>query len=111
MKIPFNEKEMIPVSETINFFSGKKISILDTPIPPGDNFLNTILKKDYAWVPNYTEQNVFMPRCVPDNIARANVLDGGEMLAPHTEGYPDMFGVEWVYIPVATGAMPRSGVR
>ncbi len=62
------------------------------------------------WVPTFFDKTFFQPRCIPDNVARASVADGGDAVTTYEEGYRDMFGVEWLYVPVAGGSMPRPGV-
>jgi hypothetical protein len=51
---------------------------------------------------------MFAPRIYPDNIARALVSEADAM-PPEEGGGPDIFGIEWEYIPVAGGSMVRPG--
>jgi hypothetical protein len=48
-----------------------------------------------------------VPRLLPDNVARATCFDGEGAL--NDKGGPDMFGVEWVFVPVTGGSMVKPG--
>ena len=78
-----------------------------TPITPRENDILLGRHKDPAWLGQ--ELNHVFPREIPDNVARGFVIDGrpfeGEM------GGKDIFGVEWVYVPVARGSMEKPGTR
>ena len=54
----------------------------------------------------------FMPDIIPDNIARGFVFEANmAKYAPNEmKGGPDMFGIEWEYIPTVSGSMVRPGV-
>lgn len=108
-KVPFSPEELKPIAEVPNLFGGANIGIYNSPISNKENLLATLLKKDSTWVPNFYDIITFTPRCIPDNEARAFCFDGAPMPPQHEEGFSDMFGVEWVYVPIAGGSMPRAG--
>ena len=62
------------------------------------------------WAILETEKRKFTPRIIPDNICRADVVDGLPFDVEKESGGIDMFGVEWVYVPVAGGSMEREDV-
>ncbi|NLO47211.1 MAG: methyltransferase [Clostridiales bacterium] len=64
-------------------------------------------QREPIWLIAGSEVSYFAPKVHPDNVARATVMDGSGMLA-QTDG-PDMFGVEWEFVPAAGGSMVRPG--
>lgn len=70
---------------------------------PSENFRNFFLRKPYEWVPSSADMLKIAPAMIPDNVARAFVNQQhpyeGEF------GGFDMFGIEWVYEPLARGSM------
>lgn len=57
-----------------------------------------------AWMPYGTETSLFCPRIIPDNIARGFVIEQ-KPFPMEKFGGPDMFGVQWVYVPIDAGSM------
>lgn len=55
------------------------------------------------------EYVTFMPAVLPDNQARAMILDATTTEETNLSGGKDMFGVEWEYVPVAMGSMVKPG--
>lgn len=103
-KILFDQSELRVVREVPNFF-GDKDPIYDFPISLGENF-NLTLKKEPVWLCAGIETSLFCPSVIPDNIARAFVIEANMM--PPQDGV-DMFGIEWEYVPSAGGSMVRPG--
>ena len=60
-----------------------------------------------VWMPATWERLWFCPRTIPDNIARAFIIDGRPYDGP--VGGKDMFGIEWEYVPNARGSIVRPG--
>ena len=78
----------------------------DSPVTPRENFrLN--LKHQGLWMPSVRDRIWFCPREIPDNIARAFVIDGARYTGP--VGGKDMFGIDWEYVPSARGSIVRPG--
>ena len=109
-KIPFDESEMKISGYTPNFFT-----------PPGDPGVPTYtypvsmkeaykaaINKESIWLPTDLETSVFTPRVVPDNIARGFVIEKN-MMPEEEYGGLDMFGVDWVYVPMVGGSMEKPG--
>ncbi|MBE6037696.1 MAG: methyltransferase [Anaerofustis stercorihominis] len=92
-----------------------KVSALDgelqiaTPVTPRENFIAVIEGKNPLWFPMSLESKSFTPRIDPDNISRAFVFDGDTPYDKANYGGPDMFGIEWVFVPVAGGSMVKPG--
>ena len=97
--------ERIPFDESELEFSGNPMAPYHYPVPPGQNYIETIHHKAPAWMGFAFDAITFTPRCNPDNVARAFVWDGGpEIEYGEAE---DMFGIPWVYVPVAGGSMEK----
>ena len=102
-RVKFEEKELTKVGEN------GTAPIFDTPITPAENFLAVFAGKNPLWMPMTTDTRNFTPRIDIDNVARGFVFDGEEKIAPENFGGPDMFGTEWVFVPVAGGSMVKPG--
>lgn len=108
-KIPFDTKELTVVKEETDR-RGTKTPIYNHPITMRENYLRTILEKDPVWIPLGVDTTAFCPSVIPDNHARAYVIEAN-MVPPCEDGYvKDMFGVEWRYVPEAGGSMERTDV-
>ena len=79
--------------------------VFHTPITPRANWRSLFDGKNPLWMPMTSESQTFCPRVDPDNIARAFVFDGEEPYDRSKYGGPDMFGIEWVFVPVVGGSM------
>lgn len=86
-----------------------KAPVFHTPITPEENYLAMFEGKNPLWMPLTTDCKGLDPRIDPDNIARAFVFDGEEPYDPAQYGGKDMFGIEWVFVPVAGGSMVKPG--
>ena len=78
--------------------------VFHTPITPRANWRSLFDGKNPLWMPMTSESQTFCPRVDPDNIARAFVFEAKPWPEPY-DRYKDMFGIEWVYVPVAGGSM------
>lgn len=99
--IPFSENELQKVKNYGRYHG------LNTPITPKENLLRAIHHDHPLWIPIRSDEVFFTPRILPDNIARAFVMESQPYNGP--VGGKDMFGIEWEYIPVAGGSMVRPG--
>ena len=73
----------------------------DSPITKREN-LARAYKRQQLWMPATADKNWFCPEIIPDNTARAFVIQG-----PKYEGEfggDDMFGIYWEYVPSARGS-------
>lgn len=107
-RIPFDEKELIPIGEAPSFFPGMPPRpIYATPITAKENYLMLLNKEIPFWMPGFGDTTMITPM-VPDNVARGFVFEQ-EKLDMTKAGGPDMFGVEWEYVPTVGGSMVRGG--
>ena len=102
-KIPFDEKELKVVAETPNFFGGLN-PIYDFPVSAREGYTRFYRDKDPLWMVSDVESTTLCPSIIPDNIARAFVFEAEPWKEPYGR-HKDMFGIEWVYVPVAGGSM------
>ncbi|NLM52915.1 MAG: methyltransferase [Firmicutes bacterium] len=104
----FNEAELKVVSEMPSMIPGAPPTPLyDFPVTRREAYIATMEKKP-IWQITNIETRFYTPRANPDNVARAFVFEDTPM--PPLEGpVKDMFGIEWVYVPVAGGSMVKPG--
>ncbi|MDR0852137.1 MAG: methyltransferase [Clostridiales Family XIII bacterium] len=76
-------------------------------ITPIDNFKRAIEGKP-LWTPTWFELQDFSPRILPDARARGFVLEAHSIDNDTEAGGPDMFGVEWEWVPQVGGSMVRA---
>ncbi|MCL2401082.1 MAG: methyltransferase [Oscillospiraceae bacterium] len=104
----FDPKELKVVGETMGSPYVPSLQIFDYPVPAKEGYL-ALMRREPIWqVISLAEGRIFTPKLLPDNVARAFVIES-EMMIPIDGGGPDMFGIEWEYIPMATGSMVRPG--
>ena len=111
MGIKFNEKELEVVGIATHFRShrGSAAPMYNTPISMRENWRRMAVEKKPEWLNTGVEMFCFYPDIIPDNRARGFVNDGGIKLSDEEKGSRDMFGIEWVYVPVAGGSMEKPG--
>ena len=107
MGIKFNESEL-KVVEISHAFRNSNIPVFDYPVSRKEGWKSMADRKPH-WLPTGVEFFNFYPDIIPDNRARGFVNDGGITLTDEEKGGKDMFGVEWVYVPVAGGTMEKPG--
>jgi len=84
------------------------------PISERENFLRVLRKEKPVFMPQEVDMTALVPDVIPDHRVRAFVI-GGEPFVGGSEGTenfkggPDMFGVEWEYIPITNGSMVKPG--
>jgi len=114
MKTPFKEEELQVIGEHIDTAAWKSFlgpsPRLNTPITARENF-NHVLKRDGGamWIPTMSDFLSIESRVNKDHIARAEVMDLGPLYGDDEKGGPDMFGIEWVFVPSAGGSMVQPG--
>ena len=110
-KVPFSEDELKIVGQyvapTESWFAPPKI--YNTPITAEQNLRAALKGEDYLWMPTLTDICNVQSRINPDHIARAEVQDLGPKQALEEKGGPDLFGVEWVFVPTVGGSMEKPG--
>jgi len=108
MTIPkFDPKELNVVGELPGFFGAPPTPLYDFPVSRKDAYLAT-MKREPIWQITTVESGLFTPMMYPDNVARAFVFESNP-LEPEKFGGKDMFGIDWVFVPVAGGSMVKPG--
>jgi hypothetical protein len=88
--------------------------IYSTPVSLEEGYA-AAMRREALWVISGMgiETSIFNPRINRDNIARAFCFDGEGVIMNDQAGVPvggpDIFGVEWVFIPSAGGSMVKPG--
>ena len=107
-RIPFDPAEMNPLGEWPAFHPDEPgIPILNSPVTPRENIEAFIWGKKPLWMPHTLDMKGFLPNLLPDNLARGMVSDLPDWFMK--AGGPDMFGVEWEFLPAQRGSMVRPG--
>jgi len=110
-KIPFSEDELKVVGKyvapTESWFAPP--DIYNTPITAEENLRRALKHEDYLWMPKLTDICNVQSRINPDHVARAEIQDLGPKQPLEEKGGPDLFGVEWVFVPTAGGSMEKPG--
>lgn len=109
-KIMFSEKELEIVSRIPNRRdpNAPGSPVYNYPISPKEA-VRRLYGRSAVWIPTDVETGIFSPRVIPDDIARGFVFESN-MMSPEEFGGKDMFGVEWVFVPVAGGSMEKPGM-
>ncbi|MDD6678532.1 MAG: uroporphyrinogen decarboxylase family protein [Firmicutes bacterium] len=79
------------------------------PVSFREEWKKAILEKKPMWQNTGAELASFSPAVIPDNVARGFVFSGEKPLTDEEKGGKDMFGIEWVYVPVVGGSMEKPG--
>lgn len=109
--VPFEEKELTPKYLCAARPGFPQLPVYSGPISSRENYLRLFHRgsgERPLWIPIANEIVNLAPSVVPDNVARSFVIEG-KPFDPMEGGGPDMFGTEWVYVPVAGGSMVRPG--
>lgn len=108
MDYKFDEKELqvMGISKDIR---GAEIPLFHFPISKKEEWYRLALQRKPLWMGTAIEVFDFFPNIFPDNRARGFMNDGGVPVSDSEKGGKDLFGVEWVYVPVAGGSMEKPG--
>ena len=75
------------------------------PVTMGEAFIIAAVRdRKPIWEISGIESQIFTPRLIPDNVARALVFEAKPFDALKDGGGKDMFSIDWEYIPVAGGS-------
>lgn len=79
---------------------------VNLPITPKEN-LRRFIQGNPMWMPQYNDNKVFCPEVYKDFVSRGFIIEE----KPYTGefGGPDMFGIEWEFVPKVGGSMVRPG--
>jgi len=108
MTIPFEEKELEVVSQTPATPFRAAIDIFNYPVTPAEAY-GLVYKKAPVWQMSGLDGRFFTTKAYPDNVARAFVFDGSGFNNAENGGGPDMFGIEWEYVPMVGGSIVKPG--
>lgn len=98
MRLKIFTTDELVISETGINFRGAKTQIFTTPITPRENYTRLYTGKTPMWIPyNTDEMAATRIDCDPEDAARS------------PSGGIDGYGVEWIWVEVAGGAMVRPG--
>ena len=88
----------LAISDTTKDHRGNTVQLFTHPITPKENYLRLYQGKTPMWIPfNSDEHNMIRIDCDPENQARS------------PSGGIDGYGVEWVWVAAANGAMVKPG--
>ena len=80
------------------------------PVTPRENLYAAYKHEGALWFPSVARDIMSLePRINIDHVARAEVRDLGPVHTDDQKGGPDLFGVNWVYVPVVGGSMVQPG--
>ncbi len=108
MAIPkFDPAELKIAYEKPGFAGKPGTPVYSYPVSPKEGMKAAMARKP-LWQITHSEQQMFLPSVNPDNIARALCVEA-QRHTYTTDPVPDMFGVEWEYVPKVGGSMVRPG--
>ena len=111
--IPFDPKELEIVGQHVATTSrafGSPSPRMNTPITPKENIKHMLARDgEMLWMPGWGDFLGLESRVNKDHIARAEVIDCGPPQTLEEKGGPDMFGIEWVFVPQVGGSMVKPG--
>ncbi len=107
-RIPFRKEELISKREGPNMGRGA-FPLFDTPISPRENYLMFLRGEEPLWMPIARDSISVTPAIVRDNIARGFVFEATPFDPNKDGGGPDMFNVDWEWVPQVGGSMVRPG--
>lgn len=108
MALPFDEKELEVVSEMPATPTRGPIAIFNYPVTQKEAY-GLAYKKEPVWQLTGLDTRIFSPAVYPDNVARAFAFEGIPFDNRENGGGPDMFGIEWEYVPVVGGSIVKPG--
>ena len=107
-KVLFDPAEVENAETTTGLF-GRPSRIYKTPVTPKENFRMVYERKVPHWLPISGDSLMMTPRIDADNVARAFCFEANPLSQEEMVGGTDKFGIEWVYVPVASGSMVVPG--
>lgn len=109
MSVPkFDISELEIVGENPEKFGMRATPIFNYPCTLREAIRATYRREPY-WQTFAVNMQMMTPGVNPDNVARAFAFEAREY-SPVLDGcVPDMFGVEWEFVPAVGGAMVRPG--
>ena len=97
-KIPFSENELKVVDEIPGFLPEMPgTPVYDFPVAPKKAYV-AAMERDPIWQVTNVESQMINPRIIPDNVARAMVMDANPLNREEFGG-KDMFGIDGCKMP------------
>lgn len=81
----------------------------NTPITARENFLRFARKENPLWIPTELDVIPIMPLILPETRVRGMVADTLPFSPAEDAGGPDMFGIDWVFVPQVGGSTVKPG--
>lgn len=103
----FDPKELEVQSRVPSRFGGPDIPLYKFPASLREGMKAMYARKP-LWQTTNIESKTFIPRAIPDNIARAFVMEAVKFPIEKVGG-KDMFDLDWEYIPTVGGSIVRPG--
>jgi len=111
--VPYSDEELKVVGEHISTTSFGMYRFpapkYNTPITPKENVALCVKREKPCWFVSAADFCNLESRTNIDHIARAEVMDMGPPYADEEKGGPDLFGIQWVYVPTVGGSMVQPG--
>ena len=109
MAVPkFDPKELEVVGEVPELFGMPPMPIYSYPVTVKEA-VNAAYRREPVWMTFARDAKMMTPSVNPDNIARGFAFEAEKVEPIVGEGVPDMFGIEWEFVPAVGGAMVRPG--
>jgi hypothetical protein len=107
VSVPKFDPKELETTEIPSFPGWPPTILFNYPVSRKEAYKATMERKP-IWQVGSTEVKHFAPTVYPDNVARGFIIQQN-MPDPSTYGGPDIFGIEWEYVPVTGGAIVRPG--
>jgi hypothetical protein len=108
MSVPKFDPKELEITEIPSAFPGwPPTRLFQYPVTRGEAY-KALMRGKPIWQISSGESTIFTPAVYPDNVARGLVIQQN-FLDPSKYGGPDIFGIEWEYVPVTGGSIVRPG--
>ena len=104
----FDPKELVVVREEPGFFFMPPYPVYAYPCSMREA-VKALYRREPYWVIFGRDMKAASPSVNPDNIARGFCFEQEKFEPIVGRGVPDMFGIEWEFVPQVGGAMVRPG--
>ena len=110
MAVPmFDTKELTVIREEPGMFSFMLPSPVYTYPVTMKEAVHAMYRREPYWQMFGVDCKMMTPNVNPDNLARGFVFENEKIEPVVGRTVPDMFGIEWEYVPAVSGAMVRPG--
>lgn len=100
----FQEKEIQNIHYE-SIYLDSKLPVFHYPVTQKEGWRRAVMEGDPIWLCSGVETFNFYPDVIPDNRSHGFFNDGGATLTDDEKGGKGLFGIPWVYIPMAGGAI------